>query len=739
MDFQRNRSLKHRGIVGLLKTDSFRCDDVQRLGAEDRAVRAEELHVRRAVAHRGEEAVCVHGAHRGVGGRPGDVLRQGSRAADVVHADGADLQRGVAREVGQIVLGLNERMVERVHRLGRGDDHQRGTDRALIAVGGTVHDADVILALFLRGEGGGAAAVEVHGLDAAGVDHDLGDLLGAAAAGEGRLAAVKHHQHDLAVGRDADAGARGAVFIVVGAGVDNRLAVLDQHDAGADGLLDLVAIGAPVLGGADHRGAVLPDGKEVAARAALLIDHALHHEQAARRTGGHVEEVGVHAHDRVVVGHVSVVAHGGGDLVGHAGHAPGAAVVFIVVGIDAQILAGDVHRGGIEHHLLLVDGRGRVPDVLLHAGRERACGLGKHGIEFVRREIRIRRRLRCRGRGRRRRRIRRLGRLRIVRADGALVTGQIRQIVREGIDAGRAQIGIGVAAETAGALERRDHVILGIGLEELCAHTVMRLGAARAVGHKVIRARRVRQVRGEPRLHQIAEPLRGILLHLVHEMVGVQVAVEIHRAEGVRAGIVHTEVGGADRGRRGLEIGQIDLAVGIFHQVAHVAGPAAHIRLHHGIGAVALVPGDVHRAEHVLEFQRLAVRNGDVLQIAQRGGRGAVGLVLLRHEGGEAGVLRSRYERPCRLGIFRDTGTYVVEYELGCVLLRVRSGIFVRIVLEHPKVCEKCGEVAGWLRDRIVLCKNRHTQQADHHAQRQQKRQRFGAEFPLHHVSESPF
>ena len=96
-----------------------------------------------------------------------------------------------------------------------GYHQQRGADRTLITVRGTVDDRDGVRALFLCREGGGAAAIQVDRYGAARIQHDLSYLLCASACRERLLTAVKNHQHHFAVSGNADAGSGSSGIVVI--------------------------------------------------------------------------------------------------------------------------------------------------------------------------------------------------------------------------------------------------------------------------------------------------------------------------------------------------------------------------------------------------------------------------------------------------------------------------------------------------------------------------------------------
>ena len=328
-----------------------------------------------AHGHRGQDAVFIGTVGDGVGDALGDLRRRTGRR----HAGHGDLRAGAGGDV--LVRRRHAHAVEHVGGGRRGGDDQARGNGPLGAVGGPVDDADGVGALRPGGIGGGAAAVQVDSRHAAGLQHDLGQLVHGTAAGEGLLAAVQHHGHHLAVGGDAHAGAGVAVRVVRTACVGgNVLAVADQpHGTGhrlPDGALAvLVHILAEVAGIVDDRRlAVLQDGEEVVI-AVGAEGHTVDIGDAHGLTGGHVVEGGVDACHYVVIladelgiiG-VAVLPVGIGHLVGELLHAHDAVFVLLEIGrLHHHVVPGDVRSGHIVDHLLAVLGVG-VVDVLLHAG-----------------------------------------------------------------------------------------------------------------------------------------------------------------------------------------------------------------------------------------------------------------------------------------------------------------------------------------------------------------------------------
>ena len=401
---QRHRSPEGHGHAGV---DEGQLLGHHRMDGDGAHVPALVLGRQDGVAHgrRGQDAVFIGTVGDGVGDALGDLRRRTGRR----HAGRGDLRAGAGGDV--LVRRRHAHAVEHVGGSRRGGDDQARGNGPLGAVGGPVDDADGVGALRPGGIGGGAAAVQVDSRHAAGFQHDLGQLVHGAAAGEGLLAAVQHHGHYLAVGGDAHAGAGVAVRVVRTACVGgNVLAVADQpHGTGhrlPDGALAvLVHILAEVAGIVDDRRlAVLQNGEEVV----IVVGaegHTVDIGDAHGLTGGHVVEGGVDACHYVViladelgiVG-VAVLPVGIGHLVGELLHAHDAVLVLLEIGrLHHHVVPGDVRSGHIVDHLLAVLGVG-VVDVLLHTGSqgrfrvlEHIVGLGdKLGITAIRRECRAR-------------------------------------------------------------------------------------------------------------------------------------------------------------------------------------------------------------------------------------------------------------------------------------------------------------------------------------------------------------
>ena len=290
---------------------------------------------------------------------PGQAaFRQVGRAACGVSAQGREGH--LAAGGIKLILGADGGVVEVAVEAG-GGHHQQGVGHgALQAVAGAVAHQQLVGAFIAGGHGGGAAAVQIDGGDAAGILQEAGHLIHAHADGHGLLAAVGLEEHHGAVGTDAHAVAGHAVALVQ-AGDD--LAVFHQHIGAGNGLHH---VGGVAAGGANDGGAVLQNGEE--GLGAGFHQVALHDQIAGGGAGLHIVVVGVGGQDHAALG-IRGPSVGSG-LGGGLGHLPfqlsavhhglalggGAAVIVIsgVAGLQGHVL-GQVDLRKVAHHLAAVD------------------------------------------------------------------------------------------------------------------------------------------------------------------------------------------------------------------------------------------------------------------------------------------------------------------------------------------------------------------------------------------------
>ena len=682
---------------------AVRLDHVERLAADHRLA-GQELHLHASLFDAGKYAVLRDRADGLVRRLPSDIRWKLRRAAGHADAGGRKWKRRADR---QVVIGRgDQRMIELRRDRRSGNDHQRGADGTLVAVGGAVYDRKRVAALLLGNEGGRAAAVQIDGGHTARVQHDLRQLFCAAACGERLLTAVEHHQDDLALRRDADAGAGMAAVIIVGRAVHNRLAVLDQIDAAADGLLDLILIGVVFTGAADHGRAILQDCKEVRRCAAVVFD-TLHDQRAVGSAGRHVVEVRIHADHSIVmlhiirrIGRIGMPLLGRRHLVGDTGHRPAERrIICVIVRVDVHIVAGDIDRGNVIDDLLIVLCQ-RVVDRLRHAGNDRRRIRREHGIVSI---IRVRLRIRLR--------------VRIDRVGAVRVAGQIEQIVRKGIAARLAErLIVGKVGQRIRAFQRTDQRVAGVRFQHLAPDTVLGDHAAQTVDQEIRRAAFIRKTSRKVILSERAEASAEI--HLRCEIKRIHIAIEVgigkRMIDLIERAVGHAEVSCPDVGRKNVHIRLRGVhsvrnvhVLGAVHQVGDIAGPAAHVGagLYGGFRhALHLrVVRHIHRTEHMAEVSRIAVGQCKVLDVLQRRRRGSVRCVLLGNISRKGCVFLAADHLPCAGRVALNARADEVDDERIDVLARIFLRVGLGVALQELQARKERRVVRNRLRSRRLL------------------------------------
>ena len=570
-------------------------------------------------------------------------------------------------------------MVKCIRGLRRGDDQQRGANRALVSIRGAVHHCDLVRTLLLGVKGGGAAAIQVDGNNAARFQHDLGDLLGTAAGGERLLPSVQHHHDHFPVAGDAHTGAGSSGIVVVRIGADRNLSVLDQEDAAAHGLLNLILVRCVVAGAADDGRSILQNGKEVLAANAIVL-HTLHNQRATGGTGAHVIEIRVDSQYRIIVfdvviwvSRIGVLGLRRRHLVGNSGHGPGGAVIIMVVRINVDILTADVDGSRVEHDLFAVSGQ-RVGNILGDAGGNGTGGIGEHGIIVVLRRIRLRFRF---GFGFR------------LRISAVFITCKFKQIVRKGIAAGGLQgIVVFQVKQFIGAFQCPNQGVGGVGIQNSLTDTRFGLHAAQAVLEKIRRAALIAERSGEVALQDGADAI-SVAQH-AGNIESVHIAIDIRRCKRVvnlvQRRVIRAQVSRPDGLRQNIHVGlcEIYLVFNInihraVHHVGNITCPAAHIGpcldnlSRHALHCC--VVGDVQRTEHMPQINQVSIGQRELLQVFQRGSGSTICSVLLGHIFREGCVLRAGQCCPSAGSIPLHTRADEVNHQRSGILRGVALGI----------------------------------------------------------------
>ena len=299
------------------------------------------------------------------------------------------------RTDGQIlVLCYHADMVKNIRGYsGRGDDDTVG-DGTLGAVGRTVLNRTLVRTLVLCDEGGGAAAVQVEGSHATGLQHDLSQLVHGTAAGERLLTTVQDADDQLAICSNTNHGTGVAVGIIAAGSIGSDiLAVPNQsRTEDVDCFLDTSFLaGIPsFLGVIDDSRAVIQDRKEygVGRLIPILFNITSHDEHTTGLTSSHIVSIavacrynGIILADELGICGVAVLFICTGDHVGQLVHAVYIILHILVCNLSYDIVTGQVGSGHIVNHLLAVFCVG-VIGVIRYTGGKGLLRVLKHGVSF---------------------------------------------------------------------------------------------------------------------------------------------------------------------------------------------------------------------------------------------------------------------------------------------------------------------------------------------------------------------
>ena len=681
------------GIVD--KGNGIRLHHVQNLAADNRAVHHQvNLHI--AITAGGED-VTVHEAEFLIGNLPISIFRNLSRVAGDADAGGSQGQAGV---VGQVVVVRGDGgIAELVGDHSRGNHHQRGADASLITVGRTVDNAQLVSAFSLGNKGRGAAAVQIDGGNTAGIDHDLSDFFQSAAAGEGLLTAVENHQNHFALSGDTNTGTGSSVIVVISGLGSHVLTVLDNEGGTANGFLHPVSIACPLGGSADDSAAVIQNGKEVL-RTDTVIGDAFHDQRAGGLTGTHVKEVSIDTQHRTVVFHIQVRLGRIGvavlrcqHLIHDAGHCPAlGGIVGIVVCMDGNILAANVHRRNIVSNLLIISGIGIVHR-LADTGSNGGSGGGEYGVVAV-----IRQRLILFAAG-----LAVVAALIILGAFQSAIC-QFKEVIGEGIAASHLQIVI-LFGDAVLGIQHLHTDVGAVCIVDSLADILLSQHTAEAMVQEVNRPIVISQSRGVVVLHSGAQ--NPAFLDGTHQIVSIQVAVDIQRTEAADTVLVHAQIILTDVGNHSVHTGILTGAalLGVVQQVTQVTCPTAKV------GIVGIVVSHIHGTKHMIKLHSLTVGGGEGGQVSQTCHSGTVEDVLLCHVFHEARVFRTCHGLPGAGGVLGYTGTDIIEYQLFGILAGITGSVSGRILLQNLQIGKE-GAVVGHAG--LIRGNCRHQQTDDH-------------------------
>ena len=318
---------------------------------------------------------CVNAAQlrRAFAQPPGDVFRHGNRRTGAVGTHSAELNGGAGRI--KVAAGGKNGVVKYAGGLCLGNHHQGAKGRSFHTVRGGVLDLQLAGTRSLGDEGGGAAAVAVHGRHTAEINHGLCQLIAGHAHGIRRLAAIHNEQNDISVRLDADSGSRCAgTGGVVGGAVEVH-AVLHKDLEGRSGLPLVAAKRFPAA--ADLSLSVLGQN-EISLGRSLVINGAIDDKHTDRLIAfpGKVRVDGAHNVDaKHPLGGFCLL---GGDL-----GLPHLRIHVAIAGKKVHIGVAQVNLHHMAHILVVARSIVEIQGLFLNAGSDRMVSAQSHRVVCV--------------------------------------------------------------------------------------------------------------------------------------------------------------------------------------------------------------------------------------------------------------------------------------------------------------------------------------------------------------------
>ena len=283
-----------------------------------------------------------------------DISRDIGRITGAADARNCNIQRRTGRHI--LRLQIKHNVVKRVtgHR-GRDNEKTVG-DTALGTVRGLVDDLESILALRFAAVGHGAAAIQMAGIHAAQIQHDLRLLHQRQTCRYRLLVAIRRHQDHLTVSRDTNGLTGIFLGVVLVTFRKNDLTIEHQHLIDAQAFLNVTLVSIIVIGIADLDRAVLQDCK---VSGLFTSGHviAVHDKYAGWLAGGHVIVGGIDArHDSAPIVLVACrrLFVKGRYLLGELGHTIAGVIHVLIGGKHLHGIHRGIHRGNKHLHLLAI-------------------------------------------------------------------------------------------------------------------------------------------------------------------------------------------------------------------------------------------------------------------------------------------------------------------------------------------------------------------------------------------------
>ena len=341
----------------------------------------------------GGEHTIFNSAQRVICQLPGHRLRNFSGGACGADAYCGDVYNGAGGHI--IALSSQNGCGKHIRRYCGGGNNEACGNGTLGTVRRPVNNRNRVGTSLTGSIGGGAAAVQVNSRNTACFQHNLSQLMHAAAAGERLLTAIENHGDNLAVSGNADTGTGVTICIIRTSRAGCHILTITDKPLGTghslpDGavafLIHIVAkIGSIVN---DSSLAIVQDCEEVVI-AACAKGHTVNVGNAHGLTGGHVVEGCVDAGNNIIVVadvlrivRIAVLLVGIRNLVCQFFHAQHTILMLVQISsLNNHIITGNISRCHIVYHLLAVL-RISIANVLCYAGRNRGSRTGKHIVSF---------------------------------------------------------------------------------------------------------------------------------------------------------------------------------------------------------------------------------------------------------------------------------------------------------------------------------------------------------------------
>ena len=658
--------------LGLFEIQLIGVGNGHQLAADHLAIQ-HQIYIDLAQALCNEHTILRDGCPGFITDSPGSTLGNIHSVAAGADADGTHLHCGT--DGGIVVLTCDVSVIECGRAGSSGVDQQVGGNVTGIAVGGAVHNGQLIAAGLACHKGGGAAAVQVDGDDTASLSHDVTNILQACAAGEG-LTTVDTHQDHTAGSSNTNGGAG----CIAGSCAADDLAVLDHELAEAtDGFLDAAGIhqGLVLIVSAHVSGAVIHNGEEACAAFLGIPLDAVHNEQTAGSSHiRHIVTTCIGGSDNGEVGDIigavgiavtvlCVLCGAGNGVVFPLGVLRSTGIAVIVVDPQTHIVTVYIGSCDIEHDLPAI-GIGGIADLLGNTGSQ---DLGFGIVNSV------------------------TGILQILH----VVTGQAAHLICEGIANSLAQLSqlIAGSVEVTGTLQSSDQLVAGISVIHSSTQILTGAQTIQTVIQQVFYTLLQSQALGEILAHHSLEiaGLVAVVDQLACEVEAFQVSIQVVAAECTgRTGLVIIEqivlTNILDLLFQSQVCGHTEF-VGGAQQVGQVTYPAAHVSV---VLAALVVVGHIHRAEEVAtqDLQRAVLVNIDFavgvevgIQLLQTGnidphvncGIGVDGILCLLNKLQEVLILGTCHDCPGTGGVVCHTGTQIVQDQAQGIFVGMRLHI----------------------------------------------------------------